>query len=166
MTPREAGAALVRRLLAEIRADRRALAQRDAELDRFLAAWPGPDDAQAAALALVLERSYTCLEALVERVVRALDGDVTRAQDWHRGLLESASLDIPKVRPPVLSASVPAADELRRFRHFVRHAYAAPLDAARVRELAGAWQAARPALASDLDRFEDFLEQLAATTSP
>jgi hypothetical protein len=55
MNPRDVGAALVRRLRAEVVADREALAARAAEIDGFLGAWSGPDGAQAAALALVLD---------------------------------------------------------------------------------------------------------------
>ena len=163
MTPREAGAALMRRTLAEIQADRRALAARDAELDLFVTPMPGNEDMQAAALGLVLERTYTGLEGLLDRAVRAFDGDVARhAVDWHRALLEAATLDVPQLRPAVLARSAAVADELRRFRHFLRHAYAAPIDAARVVELARAWQASRHDLRADLDRFEAFLEELAS----
>jgi hypothetical protein len=156
---------MIRRLLAEIRADRKGLAERDAELDRFLGAWSGSDEGQAAALAHVLDRGYSGLEALLERSVRALDGDAPRAIDWHRGLLEAASLDIPSVRPAILDGTKAAADDLRRFRHFVRHADAAPLDAARALSLATAWRDARLRLRADLDAFESFLEQLASSTS-
>jgi hypothetical protein len=153
----------MRRIRAEIQADRRTLADREAELDRFIAVTPDMEDVRAAALALVLERIYTGLEGLLERIVRAFDGDLDRGTaDWHRSLLMAATLDVPQLRPAVLRRSAPAADELRRFRHFVRHAYAAPLDAARVLELAVAWQAACPGLAADLDGFETFLAELAA----
>ena len=152
----------MRRALAEMQADRRALAERDAELDRFVGAMPGHEDVQAAALALVLERTYTGLENLLERLVHAFDGDVRRRDgDWHRSLLEAAALDVPQLRPAVLVRCAPAVDELRRFRRFVRHAYAAPLDTVRVQELARAWQVARPDLTADLDRFETFLADLA-----
>lgn len=157
---------MLRRLVAEVQADRRALGARDAELDEFLSRWSGSDAGQAAALALVLDRSYSGLEALMERVVRTLDGDVPRGTDWHRGLLDAARLHVPTIRPAILAGSADAADELRRFRHFVRHAYAAPLDPPRVRTLAAAWSAAHPLLSADLDAFEAFLEQLAATVSP
>jgi hypothetical protein len=147
------------RLLAEIRADRSVLADRDTELDRFLEAWAEPDDVHAAALAFVLARTCTILEAIVERILVVLDGDATRTLDWG-GALGSASLEVPAARPPILATSAPAVDELRRFRHFVGHACAAPLDAARVRELARHWQAARASVASDLDHFEELLEGL------
>lgn len=166
MTPRDASAAVVRRLLAEVQADRRALAERDAELDRFLGGHSPMDDVHAAATALVLERTYTGLEAMLERVIRVLDGDSPRGLDWHRGLLATAALDVPTIRPAVLTSTLALADELRRFRHFIRHAYAAPVDPARMGELALAWQAARPLLAADLDRFEQFLADLADRMLP
>lgn len=153
----------MRRILAEVQADRRALTERAGELDRFVAESPGREEIQAAALALVLERTYTGLEGLLERIVGAFDGAPHRqGVDWHRSVLEAASLDVPRLRPAILQRSASAADELRRFRHFVRHAYAAALDPARVLELALAWRAAESGLAADLDRFETFLVELAA----
>lgn len=161
MTPRELGKAMIRRLLAETRADRASIAVRTAELEQWLGTWTGPEDARAAALAFVLQRSYTGLEALLERVVRALDGAGSRTTDWHRELIDAAELEIPQLRPAILPRSARAADELRRFRHFVRHAYAAPLDPARVVELARGWLAVQPDVEADLDDFEAFLEGLA-----
>ncbi len=53
-----------------------------------------------------------------------------------------------------------AADELRRFRHFLRHAYGAPLDFDRLRTLASSWRDTEPALEADLEQFDAFLEQV------
>lgn len=163
MTPREAGAALIRRLSAEIATDRQALAARGVELGDFLSDEATAPATRAAALALVLDRSYMGLEALMERVVRALDGETPSGPNWHPRLLELACLDVPRVRPAVLRRAAQAADELRRFRHFVRHGYAAPLDPDRVRELAESWRESDEALDQDLDDLQSFLDELSAS---
>lgn len=160
----ETAAALIRRLLAEIRADRRALHARVEDVRRFSTEVPEDRLAErSAALALALDRVYSALESILERVARTLEGGLPVGADWHRELLHDSTLDIPEVRPPVLhESSSAAADQLRRFRHFLRHAYAAELDSERVRQLAATWLAAVPSLAADLDRFEQFLVELAA----
>jgi len=158
----EAGAALIRRLLAEVAADRRALADRTAEVRRFSAPVPAPPPERPAALALALDRAYTVLESIFERVARTLEGGAPVGGDWHRALLQNAALDIEHVRPPILGgSSLAAADELRRFRHFLRHAYAASLDAERIARVAASWLSAFAAVEADLDAFSDFLRRMA-----
>lgn len=162
MGPAESGSALVRRLLAEIAADRGALADRTAEVRRFSAPAAAPSPERVGALALALDRAYTALESLLERVARTLEGGAPTGDDWHRALLQNAGLEIERVRPPILGGpSLAAADELRRFRHFLRHAYAASLDPGRVARVAASWTAASDSVEADLDGFRDFLRRLA-----
>lgn len=155
-------AAIIRRLRAEIRADRSALSARGDEVAQFASgADPVPAE-RPGALALALDRSYTALESILERVARTLEGGAPAGADWHRHLLQNAALDIEGVRPPVLAPELePALDELRRFRHFVRHAYAAALEWGRVQQAARVWLAALPRLQRDLDAFDAFLTELA-----
>lgn len=69
MTPSETSASRLRRILAEVQADRAAFQKRAGEVvvyaDRALTA------EQAAAAALAMERAYTALESILERVTRA-----------------------------------------------------------------------------------------------
>lgn len=164
MTPAESSAARVRRLVAEIRADRRALRARTDEVDGYVRAGvESGTPERTAALALGIDRSYTAVESILDRVARTLEGGSPDGADWHAELLRDAGLDIERVRPAVLTSPVlEAAHEARRFRHFLRHAYGAELDAARVLEVARVWLDARVQLEADLDRFEAFLGDLAA----
>lgn len=157
-------AAAIRRLRAEIASDRRALTARSAEVRTFSqAADPLPAE-RPSALALGLDRTYTSLESVLERIARTLEGGLPEGPDWHRSLLGNASLNIDKVRPSILGAEAQvAADELRRLRHFLRHAYAATLEWERLRLVATSWLAAESRVQADLDAFEAFLDQLANT---
>ena len=75
---------------------------------------------------------------------------------------ELARFTTPPVTPAVLSSdTIRVADELRRFRHFVRHAYGSRLDESRVQALAVQWTSALPTLDRDLDDFGEFLRRLA-----
>jgi hypothetical protein len=162
MAPGEASAAFLRRLRAEIRADRATLRVRSGDIRRFAQADDGiltPE--RTAALALALDRTYTILEAILERTARTLEGGLPAGEDWHLRLLVTAHLDIEGVRPRILDeVGLAAANELRGFRHFLRHAYAAELDPVRVGEIARDWLRDLPAVERNLDRFESFLEDL------
>lgn len=155
-----AASARILRLLADARADRRALDRRTGDIRAFS---PGPATPERiAALALSLDRAYTALETLIDRVARVLEGGVPAGEDWHRALLRGAGLAIDRLRPAILGPRVlAAADELRRFRHLLRHAYAAELDASRLAGVAAQWLSAAADLAADLDSFERFLSELA-----
>ena len=77
-------------------------------------------------------------------------------------LLESAALEIPGVRPPLVSqALVDALKDLRTFRHFLHHAYMAKLDTVRLAELRTIALGLRPVLDRDLQALDVRLSALA-----
>lgn len=166
MSPNEAGAIAIKRLLAEIRADRTALQAQRADLEQYLAGPPPISHERATALALALDWSYTALESVLDRIVRMLEGSRPNAEDWHKALLENSALEIEGVRPAVLSPeALRAADELRRFRHFLHHAYARFLNAERVGQVTADWLSSLSTLERDLDRFETFLRALSQNSA-
>lgn len=161
MTPADPSSARIRRLIAEITADRRAMEDRSAEAQSFATRIaPGAPELTAAA-ALSLDRAYSSFEAILDRIARSLEGGVPVGPDWHLALLDGARLDIDGVRPAILrAAALEVAHEVRRFRHFLRHSYAAQLRDDRVRDLCRQWGAALPTLRADLDGFAAFLIRL------
>jgi hypothetical protein len=73
------------------------------------------------------------------------------------------TLDIPGVRPAVLSAQALAALlPVLGFRHFFRRAYAATFEPARLRVVAEDMVRAASLLGADLDRFDCALAQTIA----
>lgn len=123
--------AVVQRLRAELQSDLAAFVARAEELHDIR---PAPSDAGACALtAVALHHAYGSIEAALARLARHVEGEEPHGSHWHQELLEAAALDIPDVRPAMLSpASLSALRELLGFRHFFRHAYAVTLDAARL----------------------------------
>jgi hypothetical protein len=90
-----------------------------------------------------------------------VDGNVPSDPEWHRELLEQMGLDLPKVRPPVLTSNaIQLLDEYLRFRHVVRNVYTFSFDPERVgrlvRELAGTFKTVQ----QELTDFANFLEQV------
>ena len=77
-----------------------------------------------------------------------------RRAAYHADLIRRMQLDIRGIRPAVLSVETASRlDELRRFRHLFRHAYATDLDPARVTALAAEVPGIRGAFARDIERF-------------
>lgn len=131
MTEREREARRLRLFLARLERDRKSVAEVHERLRRAeeRARTSGPDLVSVAGVALYLQNLYTALEELLRRVAVELDGSAPVGDDWHRELLEQMTLEVDEVRPRLLDDRLRAdLDLLRRFRHLVRHAYAAEYD--------------------------------------
>jgi hypothetical protein len=160
MSPGEVASVIRLKLAADIDRDLRALrelAERAATLHQRLAA-DNTDWVCALALAFEVERYYTGLEALLERLLGELDGQVVVGPRRHQEVLRAALTAVEPHRPALLPAAI-AADlrELLGFRHLARHAYEIEPDpqrmlghGARLGRVHGAIEAHFGALASRL----------------
>jgi hypothetical protein len=160
-TDETAATAVLARLRGEVAADRVAMERRRLELDELTARWTelGKDRAQVTVAAVAVHAWYTALETLLERIARALDREVPGGPLSHSELLSQMMVEIPRVRPPVLSrADEPELRALLSFRHFFRHAYAVELDPARVEHEARRLLAVAPAVEKGLLGLEALLE--------
>lgn len=84
-----------------------------------------------------LDDYYLAVENIFKVVAAELDGGVPAGEHWHKHLLTNMTLEIPGIRPPLLSESTASwLDELRKFRHLFRNVYGFALNAARVTDLA------------------------------
>lgn len=119
----------------------------------------GPDPVTVGAVALYLQNLYTSIEEILRRVADDLDGSVPSGDDWHRELLGQMALELPEVRPRLLSPPLrDDLDVLRRFRHLVRHAYAADFDWEEMQSAIEAADRAMAALPPALDELDVTLE--------
>jgi hypothetical protein len=81
-------------------------------------------DAELEACAFQLARLYNVIEQLAMRVAKAFENNIDDEQGWHMELLRRLSIAIPGVRAPLFPAELLLdLQELRGFRHVVRHAY-------------------------------------------
>lgn len=152
------------RLAQRIRDERISL---ERSLARVEHAWRkaelGTDDQDAFidSVALNLASFYTGLETLLALVARHVDGDVPGGHEWHRALLQQAAQDLEGIRKPVIGAeTAEELDELRRFRHIVRHIYADHLAPENIRPLVERLDELWPRLSNELAAFADFLERV------
>ena len=109
--------------------------------------------------ALNLHSFYAGLERLFEAIALQLDGSLPKSEAWHRDLLDQMTMNLPGLRPPVVSAAAAQAlDEFRRFRHVVRNVYAEHLDPQRVGDLVEKLPPLWTQLKTELTGFAEFLE--------
>jgi hypothetical protein len=157
--------AALQRLRAEVRFDRDAFEQRLRDLDllRLDADATAADAAQAA---VALHHAYCAIESILLRIARQLEGSTPEGPEWHQALLHASGLEIPGVRPALLSReSVESLRRLLGFRHFFRHGYAVPLDPHQLAELRREMNELAPRLLRELDQLDTLLAEIAADDS-
>ena len=122
---------------------------------------PGGYDVDTAVLNL-----HGCCSVGLERaflvVAERIDMAVPSGASWHQELLRQMAVELPDVRPAVISEKL--ADELDRyrgFRHVVRNVYAYVLDARRVGELVEDLPPTLARLRTELTAFADVLIEVA-----
>ncbi len=87
-----------------------------------------PDEFDHIALAYTIASLYSAMENYFFRVAKAFENRLD-ASRWHRHLLERMAIEVPGVRPAVLTAEErDRIDELRAFRHVFRHLYHRTID--------------------------------------
>lgn len=116
-------------------------------------------------LALKLQSFYTGCERIFRVIADELNGGLPSGSDWHRRLLQRASVAY-RDRPQIIAkTTADALDDYLAFRHVVRNAYTFDLDAERVEELAHGLPQTFDALSRDLQRFIAWLEATATRLS-
>ncbi len=125
------------------------------------AAKPGYADADlyVDAVALNLHDFYTGLERIFRMIGSTVDKSTPASAGWHRDLLDQMCLDLPGLRPRVLSeATCASLGEFLRFRHVVRNVYTFQLDGERVLQLGQRARALFHDVAAELRAFADYLQ--------
>jgi hypothetical protein len=108
-----------------------------------------------------LHNYYSAIEDLLQIVAKAFENNIVDLTRWHSELIDRMTLNIPGVRPALLSAQTAALlHRLRGFRHFFRHAYDVPLDASEVQQNWNTARQLRPLLERDVATFLRNLEQV------
>lgn len=156
--------ARLRLLCAELRDESQRIARTVSELDEASSLVAAQDATRMYlyAAAALLETFYTGIEKALSRVA-AVTGTTPVGHGWHRQLLRDSTLDLPGVRPAVISAGTAnALERFLGFRHGFRNLYLLDLDRELIlpllRDTPTVWRQAR----SDLDSFADAMERLAS----
>jgi hypothetical protein len=152
------------RLIAELRSDVRDLNAVVAENAR---AWEriergATDRLDWAALGYTIHNVYGVIESYCLRVAKFFENGL-ESESWHRELLQRMKLEIPSLRPALLSEDAYLLiDDLRSFRHLFRNLYARPLDPERTGLVQAKVEAASRAFEEAHTEFVARMEEIAA----
>ena len=112
-------------------------------------------------MALQLHYLYSAAEGLFEIIADACENQAATDSGYHTALLRRMRIQVAGVRPAAVSGeALPLLDNLRRFRHVVRHAYGAEIDGRQLAIVLEDARALRPLLWRDV---EGFLAELKPT---
>ena len=105
-------------------------------------------------MAYQIHNLYSAFEQLFETVVRFFENRLEEER-YHVDLLRRMRLEIDDIRPALVSGEAfELLDELRRFRHFFRHAYTAELNPQILEDLLVKAERLRQIHRRDVDNFK------------
>ena len=150
----------IRLLKADIAADEQVIARL---YEALAGTWERLDTPeQAIVVGYYLHNLYMGFEHIFERVAETFENQIADKSQWHAQLLRRMSLDIPEMRPRLISEEAyECLDELRRFRHVFRSAYTIRLDADRLKLAINRARRLGELHPGELARFQAFLDQMA-----
>lgn len=124
----------------------------NAELKEHLSKMP--EKAFVIASAYTLNNIYSCYEDIFKHIARVFENRIENLSSWHSELLKRMMIEVPDIRPAVLSEGVVAVlDEMRAFRHVFRSSYVFVIDHARVLAISEHWAAIKGEIEKELKNF-------------
>lgn len=118
------------------------------------------NEATTVYLAYLLHNLYCALEDLFLEIMRTFENRVEDPARYHREILKRMVIEVPKIRPKILSSeSYQMLDELRGFRHIFRHSYSYSLTPEKIRNLKQSLLAAWDRIEKDISELEGFLQK-------
>ena len=150
------GAVLASRILSEMSA-------LEPVIDRVESAWKAAatnnDALYYDSVALNIHSFYSGLERVFEKISSAVDGSLPQGVNWHQDLLNQMALEIPKVRPAVISDKTrQQLDTYRGFRHVVRNVYTYHISPDKMKPLAKGIRQVFKQVNKELTAFSRFIQ--------
>lgn len=113
--------------------------------------------------ALKLHNFYTGCERIFEKIAGDVNRSIPTTHDWHIRLLKKMTIDIPGVRPPVISRELgKELEEYLKFRHLVRSIYGFELHFKKMSPLIQKISQVTERLCREINNFIEFLRQLSS----
>lgn len=114
----------------------------------------------------ILHDYYVAVENVLKIACSELDENLPEGLNWHMDLLRQASLDLPEIRPAIISKETTnRLDKFRAFRHFFRNVYGFNLDLKRIKELLSILPETTDSFTNDINKFCKALDQLSEKDS-
>jgi hypothetical protein len=109
----------------------------------------------------ILHDFYTGIENIFESIAKEVDNRLPMGEEWHSELLHQMTLDIPGLRPQVITANT--GKKLREylgFRHLFRKRYGFELDWQKLKKLLLGMPQIRSNLEKEMGKFFEALNSL------
>jgi len=152
------GAVLAGRILADL--EEISILVRRAE-QGWAKARESHDDFFLDGVALNLHGFYSGLERIFERIASAVDETVPEGANWHKELLGQLSIEVPEVRPAVISTELrEKLEDYRGFRHIVRNVYTYHLRPEKMAPLVEKLPAVFASVEREITAFAGFLKSI------
>ena len=109
----------------------------------------------------ILHDFYTGIEKIFESIAKEVDSRLPLGEEWHSELLHQMTLDIPGLRPPVITAGTEKRlREYLGFRHLFRKRYGFELDWQKLKKLLVGMAQVRSNLEREIENFFEALDSL------
>lgn len=150
------GAVLASRILNEISALGLVVARVESA---WRAAATNNDELYYDSVALNIHSFYSGIERIFEKISSAVDGSLPQGINWHQELLNQMTIEIPKVRPAVISEkSRQLLEPYRGFRHVVRNVYTYHIMPEKMKPLAKSIRPVFKQVEKELTTFSRFIQ--------
>ena len=154
----KAGALLAARIISELK-ELSVLAKRAEQ--GLKKAKEKNDDYYLDSVALNLHSIYSGLERIFERIATAIDSSLPSGTNWHRELLNQMAIEVPGIRPAVISSDLKEKlEEYRGFRHVVRNVYTYRLKPEKIEGLVSMLNTVMAKIETDINGFAKFLQSV------
>jgi hypothetical protein len=154
----KAGALLAARIISELK-ELSVLAKRAEQ--GLKKAKEKNDDYYLDSVALNLHGIYSGLERIFERIATAIDSSLPSGTNWHRELLNQMAIEVPGIRPAVISSDLKEKlEEYRGFRHVVRNVYTYRLKPEKIEGLVSMLNTVMAKVETDITGFANFLQSI------
>ena len=111
-------------------------------------------------VALNIHSFYSGLERVLEKIASAVEGSLPQGVNWHQELLDQMALEIPNVRPAVISEKTrEQLDPYRGFRHVVRNVYTYHISPDKMKPLANGIRPVFKQVEKELAAFSRFIQK-------
>jgi hypothetical protein len=110
-------------------------------------------------VALNIHNFYSGIERVLEKIAYAVEGSLPQGVNWHQELLDQMALEIPNVRPAVISSKTrEQLDPYRGFRHVVRNVYTYHISPDKMKPLAKGIRPVFKQVEKELAAFSRFIQ--------
>jgi hypothetical protein len=109
----------------------------------------------------ILHDFYTGIEKIFESIAKEVDNRLPIGEEWHSELLHQMTLDIPGLRPQVITANTERnLREYLGFRHLFRKRYGFELDWRKLKKLLLGMPRMRSTLENEIGKFSEALNRI------